>query len=410
MSRLDTWARARTWVRRSGAWQPTTWKVLVFAAACLVVLAALAARIGNITFFSHRTDYVAQLADATGLQPSDDVKIAGVTVGEVTGVSVQRAHALVTFAVNSDVHLPSDTQVGTQWHNVLGQQFLYLYPGHDARPLRPGATIALSRDVPGADIGALLNSLGPLLGALHPTQANEVVTAFADALQGDQGQLDQLIENAASVSQTVGSVDTQVGQVIDNLNQVFGALSQRSGDLGQLVSNLDSVSQSLAGRNDLLDQTVTNLGQVAGEVAQLEADTHGSLSSAVSDLEAVSANIENHATQLGQGLSTLGSGLAPYADISAYGQWFQVQLVYTCLADETVCSYYEPTNPPQGAGPLGSPPSSGLPAPANGSGPLGALSGAASSSAPSSSPSPQANVGNVLQMVSGSGTFLGSAS
>ncbi|HLX88121.1 MAG TPA: MCE family protein, partial [Acidimicrobiales bacterium] len=378
-------ARLRASARRSGAWQPTTWKVLVFAACCLVVLAALAARIGNITFFSHRTAYSAEVADATGLQPSDDVKIAGVTVGEVTGVSVRRAHALVDFALNSDVHLPTDTQVGTQWHNVLGQQFLYLYPGHDISRLRAGATIPLSHDVPGADIGALLNSLGPLLGALHPQQANQVVTAFADALQGDQGQVDQLIENAAAVSQTVGSADTQVGQLIDNLNQVFGALSQRSGDLGQVISNLDTVAQSLAGRNDLLDQTVTNLGQAAGEVAQLEADTHGSLSSAVSDLQAVSADIQNHESSLSQGLTTLGSGLAPYADISAYGQWFQVQLVYVCLADETVCTYYEPTNAPAGSGTFGAPPSSGLPSPANGSGPLGALSGAGAS-APASVP------------------------
>ena len=402
MSRAgDTWARARTWLRRSGAWQPTTWKVLVFAAICLVVLAVLAARIGNITFFSHRVAYAADMADATGLQPSDDVKIAGVTVGQVTGVSVQRAHALVTFAVNNDVRLPSDTQVGTQWHNVLGQQFLYLYPGHSTTALKPGATLPLSHNVPGADVGALLNSLGPLLSALRPSEANQVVTAFAQALQGDQSEVDQLIDNAASVSQTVGSVDTQVGQVIDNLNQVFGALAQRSGDLGTVVSNLDTLAQSRAGRNDLLDQTVTNLGAVAGDVAKLEADTHGSLSSAISDLEAVSGVIEQHANSLSQGLSTLGSGLAPYADISAYGQWFQVQLVYTCLADEHLgCTYYEPSNAPAGAGPLGMPPSSGPSVPGLPSG-----SSAAGTAVPGG-----ANVGDVLHMVAGQGSFLGSAS
>jgi phospholipid/cholesterol/gamma-HCH transport system substrate-binding protein len=400
MSRLaHAWDRFRSWVRHSGILHPTTWKVLVFAACCLVVLAALAARIGNIQFFSHRTGYSAELADATGLQPSDDVKIAGVTVGQVTGVSVQRAHALVTFDVNTTVHLPSDTQIGTQWHNVLGQQFLYLYPGHSTKTLRPGATLPLSHFVPGADVGALLNSLGPLLGALHPAEANQVVTAFAQALQGDQSEVDQLIDNAATVSQTVGSVDTQVGQVIDNLNQVFGALAQRSGDLGQVVTNLDTLAQSLAGRNDLLDQTVTNLGQVASEVAKLEADTHGSLSGAISDLEAVSAEIESHAGALSQGLSTLGNGLAPYADISAYGQWFQVQLVYTCLADEHMgCTYYEPTNAPAGAGPLGTPP---------GSGP--SLPGAPSASAASGAAG-GADVGDVLKMVAGQGNFLGSAS
>jgi phospholipid/cholesterol/gamma-HCH transport system substrate-binding protein len=391
---VNRFERLRHWVRHSGVLHPTTLKVLIFAVVCVVVLAGLAARIGNISFFSNRVSYQAQLADATGLQPADDVKIAGVTVGQVSGVALQRGHALVTFAVDAGVHLPADTQVGTQWHNVLGQQYLYLYPGHDHRTLKPGATLTLAADVAGPNIGALLNSLGPLLGALHPQQANQVVTAFADALQGNVGQVDQLINNAATVSQAVGSVDVQVGQLVDNLNQVFGALAQRSGDLGQVVDNLDTISQSLAGRNDLLDQTVANLAQVGQEVASLEGNTNNSLSNAIADLQAVSADIQSQSGNLSQGLSTFGSGFAPYTDISSYGQWFQVQLVYTCLADETSCSYYEPTNAPAGSGQFGAPPSSGgAPSPASGQ----------------SVSSGGASVGDVLQMLAGQGNFLGSA-
>jgi len=398
----SAWERLRHWTRQSGVMRPTTLKVLVFALCCVVILGALAAKIGNISFFSNQVGYGAELSDATGLQPSQDVKIAGVTVGQVTGVSVQRAHALVTFSVDRNVHLPADTQVGIQWANVLDQDYLYLYPGHSSRMLAPGATIPLSANVSGPDINQLLGSLGPLLGALDPQEANQVVTSFADALQGDEGQVDQLIDNAASVSQTVGSVDVQVGQVVDNLNEVFTALAQRSSDLGAVIDNLDTITQSLAGRNSLLDQTVDNLGQVAQEVGTLEGNTNGSLSGAISDLEAVSADIESHESSLDRGLSTLGEGLAPYVDISDYGQWFQVQLVYTCLADETVCSYYQPTDAPAGAGPLGSPPSSGVPTPANGSGPSGSLPSASSSS------SPAASAGDVLQMVAGQGDFVGS--
>lgn len=389
-----------TKIRHSGVFQPTALKVVAFAVVCLLVLAVLAAKIGNISFFSHRVTYSAELADATGLQPSDNVKIAGVTVGQVQSVTLQRAHALVTFSVNNYVHLRSGTQVGLQWQNVLGEQFLYLYPGSSGPTLRPGGTLGLTQDVPGADIGALLNSLGPLLGALHPQQANQIVQSLADALQGNESQINDLINNAATVSQTVGSVDTQVGQVVTDLDQVLGALSQRSGDLGQLVTNLDTVSQALSSRNSLLDQTVANLGQVASEVAQVEGSTHGSLSSAITDLEAVSADIQSHESSLSQGLSTLGQGLAPYSEISDYGQWFQVQTVYTCLANETVCNYYEALNAPSGSGPDGSPPSSPAspPSPAGGG---GVVPGASSSG-------DTATVGDMLQMLAGQGDFLGS--
>ncbi len=394
--------RMWTRLRRSGLFHPTALKVAVFAAVCLVLLALLAARIGNLSFFSSRTTYSAELSDATGLSPSDDVKIAGVTVGQVTGVSLQRAHALVSFALNNGVALRSGTQVGLQWHNVLGQQFLYLYPNPRGRVLKAGATLPLAQDVPNADIGALLNSLGPLLGALHPDQANQIVESFAQTLQGNETQIDQLISNAASVSSTVGSVDAQVGQLVTDLNQVTSALAQRSGDLGQVISNLQGVSSSLASRNDLLDQTVANLGTVSAEVASLEANTHSSLSSAITDLDAVSAEIQSREGELSQGLSTLGAGLAPYVEISSYGQWFQIQAVYACAANETACTYYQPGNPPAGSGPLGTAPSSaGLLNPAGSSTPLGL--GGSSSAAVSN-----ASVGDVLNMVAGQGDFLGS--
>ncbi|MGH9028766.1 MAG: MCE family protein [Acidimicrobiales bacterium] len=388
-------------IRRSGLFHPTALKVAVFAVICLVLLAGLAARIGSITFFSHRVSYSAQIPDATGLTPSEDVKIAGVTVGEVTGVKVQRAHALVNFALNSDVHLRSGTKAGLQWANVIGQKFLYLYPTRSGRVLAAGATLPLSDSVPQADVGALLNSLGPLLGSLHPQQANEIVEAFANALSGNETQVDQLISNAAVVSQSVGSVDTQVGQLVTDLNQVMSALSQRSGDLGQVISNLQSVSSSLASRDDLLDQTVGNLGQISGEVASLEANTHNNLSGAITDLQAVSAEIQSRESDLSQGLSTLGSGLAGYQEISSFGQWFQIQVVYGCLAGEAVCNYYEGANPPAGSGPAGTPPLSGAALPTGSS----STPGLFGSSSPAGS---NASVGDVIGMVAGQDKFTGS--
>jgi len=344
-------------VRRSGVLRSTTLKVVVFALGCLVVLGVLVAKVGNISFFTHRVAYQAELVDATGLQPSADVKIAGVTVGVVNAVAVRHGHAVVSFSVNRSVHLPTDTKVGLQWQNVLGDEYLYLYPGHSATRLRPGATIALSADVSSANIGALLNSLGPVLGAIRPQQANEVVVALANALEGNESQIDNLINSAATVSDTVGSVDVQVGQVIDDLNQVFGALAQRSSDVGTLIANLQTVSSSLASNNALLDQTVSNLGTVAGEVAGLVSNTKGTLSGAIDNLQSVSATIEQNDGALAKGLSGIGSGLAPYTEISSYGQWFQVEGIYTCLAGQSACSYYDPTNPPPGSGPGG-----GLPA------------------------------------------------
>jgi ABC-type transporter Mla subunit MlaD len=254
--------------------------------------------------------------------------------------------------------------------------------------LGSNATIPLNHDVTDASINTFLNSVGPLLSSINPSQANQFVENVSGALEGDTAQIDQLINSGATVSNTVGLLDSQVGQIIGNLNQVLAAIASRSGDISSLVSNLQTVSSSLAAKNTLLDSVVGNLSQVAADLANLIGANKQTLNSTISNLQVVAADIQAHQQQLATGLATLGQGLAPYIQISQWGQWFAVQTVYTCLAGQTVCPYYQPSNPPAGSGPFGSPPlpgglsgvtTPGLPAAANKSAPSGTSSVAASS-------------------------------
>jgi len=368
-----------------------TIKFAVFAAVCLVLMVALAARIGNISLFSSRQTYYAQLADVTGLTSGDQVDIAGVEVGQVSGIAVQRTHALVTMSINSDVPLRQGTDVGLRWYNVLGQKQVYLYPDHQGSLLRPGSTLPLSHDVSDASVDAFLNSIGPFLSAINPSEANAFVENVSGALEGDTAEIDQLINNGATISKTVGALDSQVGAVIDSLDQVLTAIASRSADVTSLVTNLQTVSQSLASRNNVLDQVVVNLSQVTGDLANLIGQNRSTIDTSIASLQTVTQTIADHQQQLAKTLETLGSGLAPYAEISSYGQWFQVQTIYTCLANQTSCTYYEPLTPPPGSGPGGGPPSSG---PAL---PTGGLGAGTPGSAPGGS------IGSILNAVGGAG-------
>ncbi len=359
---------------------PTIWKFGVFALVCLVLLVGLAAKIGNLSLFADRHPLYAQMSDVTGLASGDTVDIAGVPVGQVSGIAVQHGHALVTLSLDNDVVLHAGTDVGMRWQNVIGQKDVYLYPDQRGPVLGPGATLPLSHDVSDASVDAFLNSIGPFLSAINPAQANQFVENVSGALEGDTAQIDQLIDNGATVSATVGALDTQVGSVIGNLDQVLTAMAQRSGDVGTLVDNLQTVAGALSSHNTVLDQVVGNLSLVASDLAQLVGNNRSSLDTTVNDLDTVAEDIQAHQQDLARSLSTLGAGLAPYQEISSYGQWFQVQTVYSCLANQTSCSYYQSDAPPAGSGPGG-----GAPLP----GPLSSLpTGLPSAGAASAGPTP----------------------
>jgi phospholipid/cholesterol/gamma-HCH transport system substrate-binding protein len=341
----------------------SAFKFTLFALVCLVLLVGLAVKIGNISLFTSRHTVDAQLTDVTGLASGDAVNIAGVTVGQVSNIGVQHGHALIAMSVDNTVTLRRSTDVGMRWHNVIGQKEIELYPGNTGPILSPGATIPLDHDVTDASIDAFLNSLGPVLSSINAKQANAFVENVSGALEGDTAQINQLINSGAAVSSTVEALDSQVGQIIGNLNQVLTALASRSGDIDSLVTNLQTVSSALASKNTLLDDVVGNLSLVATDLASLIGNNHDTITSTIDNLQAVAADVQNNQQNLANSLSSLGAGLAPYIQISQWGQWFAVQTIYTCLAGQSICPYYEPGNPPAGSGPFGSPP---LPAPLSG--------------------------------------------
>jgi len=394
----------------------SAFKFAIFALVCLVLLAGLAVRIGNISLFSSRHTVNAQLTDVTGLAGGDNVNIAGVPVGQVTSIGVQHGYAVISMSINNTVTLRKSTDVGMRWQNVIGQKEIELFPGNAGHILASGATIPLSHDVTDASVDTFLNSLGPVLSSINPTEANQFVENVSGALEGDTAQINQLINSGAAVSNTVQTLDTQVGSIIGNLDQVLTALASRSGDIDSLVTNLQTVSSALASKNSLLDEVVGNLSQVATDLANLIGNNHTTITSTIDNLQAVAADVQNNQQNLANSLSTLGAGLAPYIQISQWGQWFAVQTIYTCLAGQSVCTYYQPSNPPAGSGPFGSSPLPsplqnvtlpGLPNPDASSSKGSSSSSSSSSSSKSSSSSTSAeslaasSLGQDLQAVSG---------
>jgi phospholipid/cholesterol/gamma-HCH transport system substrate-binding protein len=370
-----------------GSLAQVTIKVGLFAAICVVLLAILAKEVGNLSFFTHRVSYKADMPNVTGLFPTDDVKVAGVKVGQVAKVTTDHGHAVVTFNVDKTVPLRSSTQVGLRYRNVLGEKYLYLYPGSSGRVMSSGSTIPMNQALSDADIDAFLNALGPFIKAINPQEGNLFVQAMVSALEGNQNQVSQLLGNTATVSDTLGNLNQQVGGVIDNFNTVLTALARRSGDLDSLVNNLNAVSQSLVARNNDLDTAVVEFSQLAAQFKDLLATNRGNIDQAVNNLQGISDVLSQHHADLEKDLASLPQGLQGYSNIASYGQWFAVRVIYGCLANEggpgtpSNCSFENPTtmNPSQ--------PSSGNPLPSSPSGSGGAPAAPAGSAPAGQGPS-----------------------
>ena len=87
---------------------------------------------GNIGFGAGK-EYDAIFTSATQLEKGDDVRVAGVSVGEVKDVEhYERAWAKVTFRIDADIELTTASTAEIRFLNLVGDRYLALEQGRGA--------------------------------------------------------------------------------------------------------------------------------------------------------------------------------------------------------------------------------------------------------------------------------------
>src|SRR3546814_19030083 len=83
--------------------------------------------------------------------------------------------------------LPKDSSAAIRWRNLIGQSYVYLYPGDSAEALQDGSTIERTTSV--VDLGEMFNRLDPLVGAIDPAQVKELPATITTALERRENDL-----------------------------------------------------------------------------------------------------------------------------------------------------------------------------------------------------------------------------
>ncbi|MGW5076917.1 MlaD family protein [Rhodococcus sp. NPDC004095] len=215
--------------------------------------------------------YTAMFTDVSGLHEGDDVRMAGVRVGRVDGVTLDGTLARVVFRVEDDQLLFGNTKASVTYQNVIGQRYLGLSLGNfgDPQVLEDGSEIPVEHTEPSFDISGLLNGFEPLFSVLDPAQVDNIASAVISALQGDTGSVATLVAQTSSLAESLAGPDQVLGDLIVNLDGVVGSLAAQRGDLDTVISQSHAILSSLSARRDELSDQLGRVATVADQAAGL---------------------------------------------------------------------------------------------------------------------------------------------
>jgi phospholipid/cholesterol/gamma-HCH transport system substrate-binding protein len=305
---------------------PSLIKLVVFIVVTVLATGLLAATIGNLRF-GGTTSYQALFTDATGLLKGDDVRIAGVRVGEVDGVAVarkgNRSVARVTFNVDSD----RPVAVSIRYRNLVGQRYVALSEGAGSgRALTEHGTIPLRQTQPALDLTVLFNGFKPLFAALNPQDVNAFAMEIIKTLQGEAGDVNSLLGHTASLTSTLADRDAVIGRTIDNLNAVLGTVDERGKQLSTLISELQRFVSGLATDRAAIGASLTNIANLADATAGLVQEGRPAIRADVKELGAVAGNLDDNKKVVAGVLQRLPNKLDTITRTATYGSWFNFYL------------------------------------------------------------------------------------
>jgi phospholipid/cholesterol/gamma-HCH transport system substrate-binding protein len=309
-------------------------KLTVFAAVTLLLTAMLAETLGSLDFAGGVT-YRARFTDVTGVLPGDDVRIAGVRVGQVKKIRVVNtegpaarggAVAELAFTVDSDVPLATSVRATIRYRNLVGQRYVALTEGPGNGPggqrLQPNGLVPLAQTAPALDLTVLFNGFRPLFTALSPGDVNRLAYEVIQVFQGEGGTVASLLRRTASLANTLADRDAVIGRVVSNLNAVLATVDARDRQFSETIRELQLFVSGLAADRTAIGEALSSISGLADATAGLLRDARPSLASDIDSLGKLASNLNDNSTVIENTLGRLPGRYDALVRTASYGSWF----------------------------------------------------------------------------------------
>jgi len=238
--------------------------MVAFVASCIALLLFLWISFGgSVPFVPKGYRINVQFNDAVQLGTEADVDIAGVTVGKVVSVGLDRSTGRTHAVLQIDPKYaprPTDTRAILRQKTLLGETYVELSFGNPDGPmLRDGGSISQARVAPTVQLDQILSTFDPQTRKAFQTWMQDDAVAFTGRGQAFNDALAQLAPFATNVSAVLEVLRRDSGAtstLLGDGGRVLSAISRNPAQLQGLIRNADTVFGTTAQRNQELAAAV----------------------------------------------------------------------------------------------------------------------------------------------------------
>lgn len=304
----------------------------IFSVLTILGIVGFAFSIGILQLFKSKYQASAVFSDAAGIKRGDDVKMAGIKIGLVTGIGPDRinGNVIVEFQVDSGVKVADNATAEIALETLLGTRFLRL-----GGPVRPPYLHDLDKDrrrVPRErtktpfEVFELTKTATTNIDATDTEKLNKLITSLADITAGQKEEVAQLLTGITELSETLNSRDAQLRSLLDRAEKLTGVLAEKDQTLVALVDQSARILELIDARRGDISTMLREGNALVDELARLIGVNRAQLDVLLKGLHPVVERVEANQAALDRAAGIVGPGALALGIAPAHGPWQDIYI------------------------------------------------------------------------------------
>ena len=295
----------------------------VIGIVAILLLLLLSFNANALPFIGGGTTYHADFSDGSGLKSGDDVRIAGVKVGKVTGVTLKGAMVRVALQINTSAKIGDQTRADIKIKTLLGQKYVALSPS-GAGKLH--GDIPLSRTTSPLDVTQAFIGLGQRAGEIDTKQLATAFDTLAATFQDTPPYVHESLRGLQRLSTSIASRDNQLHQLLADANAVTNTLAQRNAEIAKLINDSNLILQTVYQQRVVIHHLLVDTAAVSKQLSGLVRDNRALIGPALANLEQTLVILQRNQDNLDQAIHLTAPFIRDFTDVLGNGRWFETVL------------------------------------------------------------------------------------
>jgi phospholipid/cholesterol/gamma-HCH transport system substrate-binding protein len=281
-------------------------KVGLFVLAGLILLAYMSLKVGKFEWGRGKGARMSVLFEnVSGLKKDAPVEIAGIEVGRIEEITLDKNQARVHIRLKPGIKLSYDSLALIRTKGVLGDKFIELVPGDPSgTPIKDGGVITQARTQ--ADIDQLVNRISAIAGDVQDVSRSlRNVLGTAEGERSLKETIANILEITRNLNQTIRENYREFGRIIANVSTFSKDMSELSGTnkqaINQIIDNMAQASVQLEKTLRTVSDISQQVGKGRGTLGKLVYDDQ-----LITDLNRSMAALRSITEEINQGKGTIG--------------------------------------------------------------------------------------------------------